>query len=230
VEHGQTALVTQHPVESGADISDHVRPELPTVTLEGVVSNTPLFAVSEIASRDGNRRAIGSYQSVPLPPSPVKSFGASLATGLGGAVEGLIRGSMGPSSIDALVFDDLSSRIKEITTLLTEALEASRLMKFVDEARDYENMAIESKAIVRTAEGGKACSVTLTLKQLKIVESKTVDSPIPSELRGMLSKAVGSIAAKAGASETVDEKKKEQVKSLAASLYDGGASALGGLF
>jgi hypothetical protein len=223
VEHSQTALVTRHPVERGADIADHVRPELPTVTLTGTVSNTPLFAVSELQYRDGNRKAIGSYQQVELAKSPGTSRASALQGGFLDAINNAIRGPSGPAAVDALVFENLSSRVKQITTILTDALEASRLIKFVDEARDYENMVIESKAIVRTAEGGKACSVTLTLSQIKVVESAVVDSPIPSELRGQLATAAGSAAAKLGANQNVDEKKREQTKSLAASLFDGAA-------
>lgn len=33
--------VTEHPVEKGANISDHARPRPETVTLEGVITNTP---------------------------------------------------------------------------------------------------------------------------------------------------------------------------------------------
>ncbi len=40
--HTLTATVTEHPVEAGASVVDHVRPEQPRITLEGVISNTPI--------------------------------------------------------------------------------------------------------------------------------------------------------------------------------------------
>lgn len=40
--HGATASVTSHPVEDGADVSDHVRLEPVVLTIQGIVSATPL--------------------------------------------------------------------------------------------------------------------------------------------------------------------------------------------
>lgn len=40
--HGVQVEVTQHPVEKGPNISDHRRPKPRVVTLEGIVSNTPM--------------------------------------------------------------------------------------------------------------------------------------------------------------------------------------------
>lgn len=41
-EHSRGAEVTQHPVEEGADVTDHVRLQAPTLQIEGVVTNTPI--------------------------------------------------------------------------------------------------------------------------------------------------------------------------------------------
>jgi hypothetical protein len=40
--HEHAAEVTEHAVERGAAIADHVRPNNPTITLEGEISNTPI--------------------------------------------------------------------------------------------------------------------------------------------------------------------------------------------
>lgn len=227
VEHNQSALVTSHPVEDGPDISDHIRPELPRISLSGLVSNTPIRAIAALTSKNGNRKAIGAYRKVPLAKSPAGGPRASaLQGGLVQAGINAIRGATLPTDFEALQFDGLQSRVKEVTDILTEALEEKRLVKFVDEARAYENMAIERRAVVRSADGGKAAQVQLDLVQIKIVTSAVVDAPIPAELRGQGMTAVGSAAATLGKNANVDEKKKEQVKSLAASLFDG---ALGGL-
>lgn len=42
ISHRAEVEVTQHPVEKGADIADHLRPKPEIVTIEGVVSNTPI--------------------------------------------------------------------------------------------------------------------------------------------------------------------------------------------
>jgi hypothetical protein len=40
--HEATADVTRHPVEEGADITDHIRPEPRTITIDGIVTNHPI--------------------------------------------------------------------------------------------------------------------------------------------------------------------------------------------
>lgn len=40
--HALENEVTDHPVENGADITDHVRPKPDVITIEGLVSNTPM--------------------------------------------------------------------------------------------------------------------------------------------------------------------------------------------
>ena len=40
--HSASATVTEHPVEKGAAITDHVRPQLDRVQLEGLITNTPI--------------------------------------------------------------------------------------------------------------------------------------------------------------------------------------------
>ena len=41
-EHGADNEVTAHPVEEGAAVVDHIRQQPDTITLEGIVTNTPL--------------------------------------------------------------------------------------------------------------------------------------------------------------------------------------------
>jgi hypothetical protein len=40
--HTLTNTITEHPVEKGGDISDHIRPEPDEITMQCVISNTPL--------------------------------------------------------------------------------------------------------------------------------------------------------------------------------------------
>lgn len=49
--HSAAAEVTEHPVEAGADISDHVRPKPVEVRIEGVITDTPLIGPLEGAMR-----------------------------------------------------------------------------------------------------------------------------------------------------------------------------------
>lgn len=47
-QHAFDSEVTEHPVENGADIADHIRARPVTVTMSGIVSDTP---IGDLASR-----------------------------------------------------------------------------------------------------------------------------------------------------------------------------------
>ncbi len=46
--HGRTAEVTEHPVEAGANISDHIRKLPDTLDIEAVISDHPLFFLASL--------------------------------------------------------------------------------------------------------------------------------------------------------------------------------------
>jgi hypothetical protein len=60
-EHTSEAEITDHPVEVGADISDHKRVKPARVRLTGVISNTPLFFDAASGARD---RAVNAWQEL----------------------------------------------------------------------------------------------------------------------------------------------------------------------
>jgi hypothetical protein len=64
-----TAIVTRHPVEQGADITDHVREEPDGLSLEGVISNTPT-ATNLLG---------GGTPQVPSPTRAESAYGALFA-------------------------------------------------------------------------------------------------------------------------------------------------------
>jgi hypothetical protein len=47
-DHTFESEVTEHPVETGADITDHARAKPVQISLEGIVSNTPIGAVADL--------------------------------------------------------------------------------------------------------------------------------------------------------------------------------------
>lgn len=57
--HVGNAEVTKHPVEVGADISDHVRRQPEQLTINGIVSNTPLVFFASL--QESPRRAEEAY-------------------------------------------------------------------------------------------------------------------------------------------------------------------------
>lgn len=47
--HAREAVVTEHPVEKGSDVGDHVRPRPITLQVEGLISNTPIGSAVDFA-------------------------------------------------------------------------------------------------------------------------------------------------------------------------------------
>lgn len=47
-QHQGDAVVTEHPVEQGADVTDHIRRSPETLEINGVVSNTPLVVLGRL--------------------------------------------------------------------------------------------------------------------------------------------------------------------------------------
>lgn len=64
--HAVSSDVTDHPVETGVNISDHVRPRPKTFTIEGIISNTPIgiFAAADafVGGLGGAGRGEDAYE------------------------------------------------------------------------------------------------------------------------------------------------------------------------
>ena len=50
--HEMSATATEHPVEEGADITDHVQPQLPRLTIQGVIAAQSLADTGEEQGRE----------------------------------------------------------------------------------------------------------------------------------------------------------------------------------
>lgn len=60
--HQSKAEITRSPVESGAKITDHIRPEPDMLTLEGIVTNTPLPTTADPLNHFTQTTAAGTVQ------------------------------------------------------------------------------------------------------------------------------------------------------------------------
>jgi hypothetical protein len=65
--HDLVSTVTEHPVETGSNISDHTLPEPQRFTLEGYISDTPIWSNPGINDDRGLQPDIGGAESVELP-------------------------------------------------------------------------------------------------------------------------------------------------------------------
>jgi len=220
--------ITDHPVEDGVDVSDHVRDELDRVFLVGYVSNTPLL------SNPGVEEFM-SFQSVPLDiPSPPFKASAGLLVGqavraaegaIGNALAG---GGLGTANAATLLTaSEFKNRVRAMDEQLRDLKTSKRVVRVETGIHDYDSMLVERVGETRAIEDGSGATFSVDLKQIEKVSSQTVQAPVPAEVRGQITVSQGSKAAQASKN---DEKKSEKAKSLAASLFDGAGASLGGLF
>lgn len=155
--HIASATITEHPVEDGVAISDHIRPDLDRVTLQVVVSNTPISSPTDHA--DG---VTGRQTSVEL-------------TGVDGetAARALV-----------LAFDGTLTRVRSVYEELLRLMSSGTLVNVITSLREYEGMAIANVSPVREAASGNALVAGVEFKQVRIVESEIVAAPEPREPRG----------------------------------------------
>ncbi len=181
--HEATSEVTEHPVEQGSVITDHVRQNPQSVTQEMFVTNTPIEDIGR-GSIDVLELDLPRYEP-PLQPTPGSLFGA-IETG----IKDLITGGPSPIKVQVLNFGQPFDRIKEIHDQLLDLWNASATMSVVTSVRTYDTMVLTSIGLPRTEKGG--ATFTLNLKQIRTVTTSTVAAPEAAEKRGAPAQAKGS--------------------------------------
>jgi hypothetical protein len=221
------ATVTEHPVETGANIADHVRVTLPKCELKIRLSNEPI----QFASPDGDRAVFPTTVSVQTPDiappniSPTNvTFNEwqnlilerALAATAGGAVGGVVGGTTGgaigaigvgaltsllfaprsvPTAAQVSTFGGAGTKlttqvqaqlaqwpgtdfVKKTHDLLCEMKNNAQLF-FVNGSKQTEDsMVIEALTFHRDNETGTGEDVTIGLKKVRFVSTKTVALPI----------------------------------------------------
>lgn len=156
-DHVSTATITEHPIEEGASVSDHVRDDLDSIEMQIVVSNTPIDVPSDHA--DG---VAGSQQSVELRASDGSDLGSALA----------------------LVFDGTLARVRSVYEELLDLKERGQQLTVMTSLREYEDMVVKKVTPTRDAATGNSLVASVEFKQVSIVSSEIVDAPEPRETRG----------------------------------------------
>ncbi len=176
--------ITEHPVESGANVSDHVRAELDNVTLEVFVSNCPISPFDRF-SYDSD---IGNVQASTISDS---------------------------KSVSVLRFPEARDNVVDTYTKLRQLRDDATLLQVITRLYNYENVVIKSVGIPRSAADGDGARMTIEFKEIRLVETKKVPTPIVTVPRA---KAVVNSGAKntkpAADKESVAHKALESLKGL----------------
>lgn len=155
-QHEASATATEHPVETGANVSDHVRANLDRVSLEVVVSNQPITVPK--TQMDGIGRASG---------------GVTIVDGVGFVL----------AKANTLVFENDFDRVRTIYELLLDLQTSGTVVSVITSLREYESMVLQRVSPVREASTGDALVATIEARQIRVVDSEVVEAPQPEQTR-----------------------------------------------
>lgn len=188
-QHELTTRITEHAVEKGANVTDHARTEPDRLTLEVFVSNEPIL---DVGARGGAINSVPlkvEKYTPPLEPTP-----GSLNAAVGGAISGLASALMGKNEqikATVLQFSKPFDAVSDTHETLRKLKETAELVEVWTTSHDYGSMLVESIGEKRDASTGTGASFTISFRHVRIVESKLVTAPSPTEARGKKTKKKG---------------------------------------
>ena len=155
------AEVTEFPVDTGSAITDHVRPTNGTVSIEGVISNTP----------------------VALPTTQMQ--GITLRAG-----SVVLPGGDGKQKATLFQWSDVFDRRKVCDGILAGLVAASTPVRLTTSLRTVQNLAITRYKVDETAETGQALHFVMEFKALRIATTARAPVPAVRRLQVPQSRAV----------------------------------------
>jgi len=181
-----TATATEHAVEEGVNVSDHVRSELDNVHLEIFVSNTPVKDVNNL----WNGQVAGLELKVPTVDKPPALMPGAL---MGAALDAISNALNPPEPWKAIVlqFPEKFDNVSFTLNTLIDWKERGVVGQVITPHRTFPSVYIVGIEMNRDATTGDGAAISLELKQIRIVEAKMITAPSPTEERGKTMKSKG---------------------------------------
>lgn len=220
------STATDNPVESGADVSDHVKKELDTVTLEVFVSNTPVYDWNDRGGATGKIKLSVTEYKAPLAPTPGAVFAA-----VGGAVKGAVASLLGTGAkeyaAEVLKWNTPFDAIAETLAVLEKLKDDVQLVDVVIPSRLHEDMFLESINVERNGSSGESATFNLGFKKIRKVEVKITTAPKAAQVRAQRKVALGTKGSKelpppTGERKTVVKALADRARARIAKRYHGG--------
>lgn len=229
------ATPTDHAVERGANITDHLRKEPAFISVEGTVSAMPNPLIDTDVSTQqvevqvntlpdpGSKTIKLKVPSPGIEPSPSgllqAGIGAltNLLTGAGSpqvTVRGDTKRAVVTQSVSLIQQTAPRDRIREVYDLLLKAQIQAHLVNAVVAQREYSDLVITRVAKPRTIEDGSAAHFQVDLREMRVSDSQTVAAPQPTEARGNVAKSKGSQNGKADPNAAAKEQQFESTLSM----------------
>ena len=206
-----SADVTQHPVESGPEVTDHIQLKNPSLRLKGTISNTPLDLSTTIGNLlSGGLDAITSSQF----RANILNSATQQASGIAGAA--LLGSSANPLGSGLAGAADAIAR-----SIMLDAFSQKKRFDVVTKRTKYESMVIERMSFPRDTQTGFQLAFELELVQIRVVSPFTVniDSVAENAITSATSKTgLGGQATKAASDQALGATNKSWLRSIVGGL------------
>lgn len=173
--HLISATITEHPVEKGVALTDHVRQNPFKITVEVVISNTPidLPSAADDSFTDGAKR---QSTQVNLSLQQTQQI-TQLASGSSPSKTS----SLSPSAqATAYQFSSQFDRVRKIYEALQGLVDNATAITIQTSLCLYDSMEIVSISVPRSSEmGANAMRFTIDCQEIRTVESQQVATPAP---------------------------------------------------
>lgn len=171
-QHDGSAQVTEHAVEKGSPVADHIRTAPDRLTIDAVVTNTPItIPESNLDGASGSVRDLDvTIQVKGELPVGVPLVGALVASA------GLLD-STTTVKAQTLQFDQPFDRARSVYDEIQEIYSSGTLVDISTSIRDYTDMAIESVSVPRTVDTAGSLEFSISTKTLRFAETQTVPAP-----------------------------------------------------
>lgn len=184
--HKSEVDITTHPVESGADMTDHARLKPVEVTITALMSETPV-------GLEQNRRAIRIAHTDTL---STRQFTVETTSAVA-----VPRGSM--------------AYVQATIAKLEAIKKAKQRFTLVTSIRRYENMMVASIVVPRDSKSGDAITFTAIFREVRTATIRTTDARIPKVVSAAKKADKGKqVATPAGkqANQSIIVKNKDDIK------------------
>ena len=201
--------LTKHPVEVGADVSDHYRDDPDRLSIEAKVSTIPhprdadvtlsaLDLTLRTRTTPGTKTITLDVPSPPITPSLAGLAEAginAIASAITGPPKATVHAEPKTRNVSASAqaWQQRSprNRVRDVYDRLLQFKHKRMLATVQPTMREYFDMMITRVAAPQTVEDGNAVTFGIDLERLRVADSETVQSPEPAEARGQTGKNKG---------------------------------------
>lgn len=206
------AVVSKHPVETGANVSDHYRKDNETASIEYFFSGSPIRE-----DLDPDNPGAREVKDLKYPPAPTAGAPIYTPGGLTQAVTGGVASLLGlgpaplPKTLTVLAFDEQPRRLEKAVETV-RALQANGILVTLKTSFGrFEDCGIVGAAVERAPEDGDGGRIRFELEQLRFVTSDlALALPLPEEPRALPKKSSNS----SGTDQVTDGGKSSALKKI----------------